>query len=361
MKAVYIHIPFCHSICTYCDFCKVFYDKKIIRSYLEALADEIKKRYNGESIKTIYIGGGTPSVLDIDELTILFKILEIFKTDNLEEFTIEANVENVTKEKLLLFKQNGVNRLSIGVQSFTPKILNILGRNHTKKMVFDAIICAKEIGIPNINVDMMYGMSEGNIHDLKNDVAMLLKLDVTHISFYSLIIEPHTKLYIDSYKEIDEDLNAKMYDYINKTLIKNNYYHYEISNYAKKGYEAVHNLVYWHNEEYYGFGLGASSFINRCRFDNTKGLNNYLKGKYNLEGHILDDREMMENEMILGLRLTKGVNKDHFYHKYHQKIEDVFPIDKLIVNRLLIDKNNFLYIPPNKLFISNSILLTFLD
>jgi oxygen-independent coproporphyrinogen-3 oxidase len=228
-------------------------------------------------------------------------------------------------------------------------------------MIVDAITWAREVGITNINIDMMYGIDGQHMNDLKKDIDMFLKLDVTHVSFYSLIIEPHTKLYIDSYNEIDEGLNAKMYDYINNTLTQNNYQHYEISNYAKEGYESKHNLVYWHNDEYYGFGLGASSFAGRHRFDNTKSLNNYIKGKYNIDGHILDDKEMMENEMILGLRLISGVNKDQFYQKYHKKIEDVFLLDRLIANGLLVDKNNFLYIPESKLFVSNSILLEFLD
>lgn len=359
MKSVYIHIPFCVSICNYCDFCKLYYDKKIINDYFDALRKEIEQTYKGEEIKTIYIGGGTPTALSLDELTILFDMLKIFKTENLVEFTIEGNVESIDKEKLMLFKKVGINRLSIGVQSFNPKILGILGRNHTIEMVNNVLRWSRDIGIDNINIDMMYGINGQTLDDLRDDLNILLNLKVPHISYYSLIIEPHTKLYIDSYPDIDEDLNATMYTYINKTLSDMNYNHYEISNYAKDGFESIHNLVYWHNLEYYGFGLGASSFIGNIRYDNTRSLNQYLNSNYILYEHILNDREMMENEMILGLRLTSGVNKNHFYEKYKKRIEDVFLLDKLIANEHLIDKDNFLYIPQDHLFISNSILIEF--
>lgn len=361
MKSVYIHIPFCHSICTYCDFCKLYYDKKLVKSYLEALDKEIRESYTGEPVRTIYIGGGTPSGLDVEELTLLFKILEIFNKSKLEEYTIECNVENTTKEKLFLFKQNGINRLSIGVQTFSNELLKVLGRNHTDKMIKDVIEYSKEAGIANINVDLIYGINGQTIDDLKYDIGMFLELDIPHVSLYSLIIEPHTKLYINSFEEIDEDLNDDMYNYINKALGDRNYHHYEISNYAKAGYESKHNLVYWHNEQYYGFGLGASSFIGNKRCDNTRSLNSYLDGLYTSAQNTLSNKEMMQNEMILGLRLTSGVNKELFYEKYGKRIGDVFPVDKLIDKQMLIDKDNFLYIPQDKLFISNSILIEFLD
>jgi oxygen-independent coproporphyrinogen-3 oxidase len=361
MKSIYIHIPFCYSICSYCDFCKIYYDKSLVTRYLEELEKEIRSIYKGEEVRTIYIGGGTPSSLSIDELEYLFRILEIFDKTKLEEYTIECNIESIDKDKLLLFKKNGVNRLSIGVQTFNEDLLKILGRNHTKEMVIEKIEAAKEIGFNNINIDLIYGINNERMDDLKFDIDTFFKLDISHISLYSLIIEPHTKLYIDNFKEMDEDLNASMYDYINKTLEDNNYIHYEISNYAKKGYESKHNLVYWHNLEYYGFGLGASSFIGNIRYDNTRSLNRYLEGNYKLNENILTDKEMMENEMILGLRLIKGVDKNHFYKKYGKRVEEVFPIQKLTDNKMLIDKNNFLYIPRDKLFISNSILIEFID
>ncbi|MDD4298846.1 MAG: radical SAM family heme chaperone HemW [Bacilli bacterium] len=360
MTSVYIHLPFCSSICTYCDFSKMYYDKKLIKPYLKALKDEIEKIYQGEEIRTIYIGGGTPNVLDMEDLQALFEILDIFNKNKIEEFTIECNSEYLNKEQLLLFKKNGINRLSIGVQSFNDKLLKVLGRNHNTDMVIKAVEEAKEIGFNNISIDIIYGINNQSMDDLKHDLDMVFTLDIPHVSFYSLIIEPHTKLYIESFEEIDEDLNEEMYRYINKVLTKNNYHHYEISNYAKEGYESKHNLVYWYNEQYYGFGLGASSYIGNIRYDNTRSLNKYLKGLYKKDEHRLESREIMENEMILGLRLIKGVNKEDFYKKYNKRIDEVFPINQLIKDNLLIDDNDYLYIPQDKLFISNYILLQFL-
>ena len=361
MKAIYIHIPFCNSICTYGDFCKLYYDKKFINDYLNSLNNEIRMNYNGEKVSTIYIGGGTPSTLDIEELKYLFKIIEIIDKSELVEYTIECNIEDLKFEKLKLFKENGINRLSIGVQSFNDKIIKILGRNHNKKMVIDMIGEAKRIGFNNINIDLIYGIYGQTLDDLNNDIKEFIKLDIPHVSFYSLIIEPHTKLYIDSFKEIDEDLNIQMYERINQVLKDNKYIHYEISNYAKEGYESKHNLVIGNNEHNYGFGLGASSYVYNVRYDNTRNIKAYINQNYVADKNILTKLETMQNEMILGLRLKNGINKDLFYKKYNKRVADIFDIDKLLQDGHLIDKNNFLYIPEDKWFVSNSILLHFID
>lgn len=361
MKSVYVHVPFCSSICTYCDFCKMFYDSKIVSQYLDELEKEIKSTYKGESIRTIYIGGGTPSALKNDELEKIFSILNTFNKDNLLEYTVECNIENIDEDKLKILKSNGVNRLSIGVQSFNNKLLTILGRNHTKENVIKTIEKVKKYGFNNINVDLIYGINGETIDDLKDDVNTFLKLDISHISLYSLIIEPHTKLFVKDFNELDEDLNALMYEYINDTLKENNYVHYEISNYAKEGFQSKHNLVYWHNEEYYGFGLGASSFVNNKRYDNTKSINRYFEGKYIANENALHTKENMQNEMILGLRLAEGVNKDNFYKKYGVEMSSIFPISSLIEKGLLKEENNYVFIPEDKLFVSNEILIEFLD
>jgi oxygen-independent coproporphyrinogen-3 oxidase len=360
MKSVYIHIPFCDDICSYCDFCKLYYKKEWANSYLESLEKEIKNTYKNEKLKTLYIGGGTPTSLSIDELKYLFEIIKIFDLSSLEEFTIEGNIESLSMSKLELFKENNITRLSIGVQTFNPKYLTYLNRHYNKEQIYEVINNAKKLGFNNINVDLIYGIPNQTLDEVKEDSNLFLQLNVSHISTYSLIIEEHTKLFVDKTKPLDEDLNYEMYQYINNTLIDNRYHHYEISNYAKVGYESKHNLVYWNNEEYYGFGLGASSFINNKRYENTRSLNEYIKGNYIKEEHVLDENEMMENEMILGLRKIEGVNINHFKEKYHKSISDVFPIRKLIHDGYLIEKDNYLFIPDKYLFISNEILIKFL-
>ena len=196
MKSVYIHIPFCNNICTYCDFCKVKYNEEWINKYLDKLEDEIIKQYKKEKIRTLYIGGGTPSILSIDELKRLFEIIKLLDLEQLEEFTFECNVESITNEKLIFLKKNNVNRLSIGIETFNEKYLELLNRHHTKEEVFEKIEMARMIGFENINVDLMYALPNETMEDLEKDVDEFLKLNVNHISCYSLMIEPNTKLYI---------------------------------------------------------------------------------------------------------------------------------------------------------------------
>ena len=298
--SIYIHIPFCNSICTYCDFCKIFYNKKYINDYLNNLEQEIKVRYKSEIVNTIFIGGGTPSSLDDEELIRLMNIIEIFKLNDNYEFTVECNIESITENKLKIMKKYGVNRISIGVESFDNSIIKLLGRNHTKKDVYNKMKIVKRY-FSNINIDLIYAAYD-DINILKSDIDCFLKLDIPHISTYSLIIEDNTMLKINGMKNIDEDIDYEMYKYIEDTLEKNNYIHYEISNYAKNGYQSKHNLVYWNNEEYYGFGLSSTSYINNERITNTKNLRKYLNGEY-LDTSVYEDKDIrMENEIMLGLR-----------------------------------------------------------
>ena len=355
-KSVYIHIPFCNSICSYCDFPKVYSNVCNKELYLDSLKKEIKEDYNGEEIRTIYIGGGTPSILSESELRKLFEMTKSLKSDNLKEFTIECNIESITEDKLKIFKEYGVTRISIGVESFQKKIISVLNRNHTKKEAINKINLVKKY-FDNINIDLMYAVPNQTLRDLKKDLKILLKLDIPHISCYSLIIEPHTVLYNKKTEYINPDLDYKMYKYICKKL--NKYHHYEISNFSKDGYESIHNLTYWNNEEYYGFGMGASGYINGKRYENTKNIHDYIKGIYKKEEHILTEKEKMEEEMFLGLRKLNGVNTKKFEKKYNKKIEDVFKINNLIEQGLLEQKDEYLYIPSKYIYTSNDIMLEF--
>lgn len=360
MKSVYIHIPFCSNICTYCDFCKMYYNEKWVDDYLNSLNLEIKSNYKGEIIETIYIGGGTPSCLNTKQLIKLFDIIKIFKFGDSVEFTFECNIENIDENKLLLLKKNNVNRLSIGVQTFNNKFLNFLNRRHTKEEVFNKINLSKKIGFNNINIDLIYALENQSIEDLNNDLDLFLKLDIDHISTYSLIIEPNTILSCRGVENIDEDLDYKMYKLINKKLTSNDYRHYEVSNYAKKNCESKHNLVYWNNNHYYGFGLGASGYIANIRYTNTRSLNNYLKGKYILDKEVLTEKEILENEFILGFRKIDGINKDSFYKKYNIKLENNQKIIQLLKEGKLIETKDSIKIHEDYIYTMNSILINFI-
>ena len=290
--SIYIHIPFCKTICSYCDFCKFYYNEKWVDNYLIALEKEIKSKYKNESIDTIYIGGGTPTSLNIKQLERLLQLTKLFNFKKIE-FTIETNVD-LSLDKIKLLKQYGVNRISIGVQTVNRKHLKFLNRNHTKEEVINLVNILKQYNF-NINIDLMYGMPNQTLKELEEDLDFVLNLDVNHISTYSLIIEPHTKIYIDNVTNIDEDLDYRMYQLINQKL--KDYIHYEISNFAKDDYYSKHNLVYWNNLEYYGFGIGASGYIDSVRYDNTRSYQNYLNGNYVLESHIdfLIDKPIAHN------------------------------------------------------------------
>jgi oxygen-independent coproporphyrinogen-3 oxidase len=357
--SIYIHIPFCNSICTYCDFCKIFYNKKYINDYLNNLEQEIKVRYKSEIVNTIFIGGGTPSSLDDEELIRLMNIIEIFKLNDNYEFTVECNIESITENKLKIMKKYGVNRISIGVESFDNSIIKLLGRNHTKKDVYNKMEIVKRY-FSNINIDLIYAAYD-DINILKSDIDCFLKLDIPHISTYSLIIEDNTMLKINGMKNIDEDIDYEMYKYIEDALEKNNYIHYEISNYAKNGYQSKHNLVYWNNEEYYGFGLSSTSYINNERITNTKNLRKYLNGEY-LDTSVYEDKDIrMENEIMLGLRKLDGIDLDRFKDKFNVSLEDIYNIDNLISEGYLVKEDNYIKINKKYMYISNEIIVRILE
>ena len=361
MKNCYIHIPFCSKICSYCDFCKMFYNKKFVSDYLDALDREIYDVYRGEELETIYIGGGTPSSLDISELKRLFSTLEMFNHSKNLEFTIECNIENTDEEKIKLFSEVGINRISFGVESFNKKNLDLLERDSSYEKVVELIKLCRKYGINNINVDLMYALPDEDIDVLRKDLEMIFSLDVEHISTYSLIIEDHTKLSINGIKNISEDLDSEMYDVICDEMKNHGYSHYEISNFCKKGYESRHNLCYWNNKSYYGFGLGASGYIDNRRYSNTRSLNDYIDGNIILEEDYLTDDDIMEYEVILNLRKKEGISLNDFYSKYEVNFSDVFDYKYLVDKKLLIFENNHLYIPEDKWYISNEIIVKLLE
>ena len=360
MRSVYIHIPFCEDICSYCDFCKMFYNEKIVDSYLDELHNEIKQIYQNDLIKSIYIGGGTPSCLSIKQLKKLFSIVNIFKKDKDFSFTIEGNFESTSNDKLLLYKENNVTRLSFGLESINENNLNFLNRKCDLERVERIIKQSKKLGF-DINIDLMYALPTEDMNILSNDLDFILSLDVNHISTYSLIIEDHTKLKIDKVKNISEDLDYLMYKTICKRLKKKGFIHYEISNFAKEGFESVHNLCYWQNEEYYGFGLGASSYLFNKRMTNTRSINKYLKGLYCCYEEILDQKDIIEYEIILRLRLKKGISLEEFFKKYHKHLLDLYNYRELLSLKLLNLEEDRLFIPEEKWYISNEIIRRLLE
>ena len=355
--SVYIHIPFCKSICSYCDFCKVLYNKEWAVNYLKKLKSEIEDRYMGESIRTIYIGGGTPSCLSLKEIEYVLLLTNLFKKNELEEFTFECNIEDITEDLLKLLKKHKVNRLSIGVESFDKENLMFMKRTSSYEDVKNKILLARNIGFNNINLDLIYAIPKEKLSTLKKDIKLLLSLEPEHISTYSLMIEDNTFLHYKKVDPITDDKDYEMYEYICKKLNKNGYKHYEVSNFSKNGYEAKHNLVYWNNLEYYGFGCGASGYVSGVRYDNTRSLTKYLNDEFRSSEQLLSEVSIMEYEVMLGLRKLDGINLQEFYDKFKVNMQDVFPIKPLIKNGDLIYKDGYIKINPKKIYVMNEILL----
>lgn len=357
MASIYIHIPFCRSICSYCDFTKVLYNRELVGPYLNELANEIEDAYEGELVETLYIGGGTPSCLSLEERMELAKIVKTFNLSKSVEFTYECNVEDITDDLLMDLKKMGVNRLSIGIESFDYCKLDFMNRVANYDDVESKIKAVREFGFSNINVDLMYGIPYEKLKDLKKDLNLMLKLKPEHISTYSLIIEDHTICKIREDENIREEEEARMYNHIVSKLEKSGYKHYEVSNFALPNYESIHNLGYWNNCEYYGFGLGASGYIKGFRYENTRSFDEYLLGHYRNEEHLVSPQEMMDNEVMLGLRKTEGINLQDFFDKYEVNIQDVYPVKPLIRNGELIYKDGYIFINPKYIYVMNEILL----
>ena len=339
--------------------------------YIDYLIKEMSmKKETLSNIKSIYVGGGSPSSLSLDLLERLFLNLRNYVDfSKLNEFTIEANPKDVTCEFISLLEKYHINRISLGVQSVRDDKLLILGRNHNFDDVTKAIKIINNSKIKNINVDYMYGV-EDTITSVLDELKTLISLPINHISCYSLILEEHTILFNKyqkgEFKSIDEDLEADIYYQICDFLKQNGFIHYEISNFAKPGYSSFHNLLYWNNEEYQALGCYGASYVGNVRSTNINNLQKYFQGIDNntlqyLEYNELSIEETIENEIMLGLRKIEGVNTEVFFNKFHKHIEDIYPITKsLIENGLLIKDNNRLFIPENKLYISNAIIMNFI-
>lgn len=349
-KAVYIHIPFCTQICHYCDFNKVFLKGQPVDDYLKALKTEMEKSFANlppENVETVFIGGGTPTALNEKQLEYLMQTINcLIDVEKEIEFTIEANPGDLTVEKLKILKNYGVNRLSIGVQSFNNNLLKAIGRNHKVEDIYKTIESVKQQGFTNISIDLMYALPNQTIQDVEFALNEFFKLDIEHCSAYSLIVEPKTIFYnLMNRGKLplpSEDEEATMYQMIMEQMESHGYHQYEISNYAKKGFKSKHNLVYWDNDHYYGFGAGAHSYINGKRRSNIGPINHYLKaiekGRLPIREEIsLTVKEQMEEEMFLGLRKTAGVSQKKFYQKFSIDVLEYYreEIEKLIQDGLL--------------------------
>ncbi|WP_368650681.1 radical SAM family heme chaperone HemW [Bacillus inaquosorum] len=339
MKSAYIHIPFCEHICHYCDFNKYFIQSQPVDEYLNALEQEMINtiaKTGQPDLKTIFIGGGTPTSLSEEQLKKLMdKIIRVLKPSSaLSEFAVEANPDDLSAGKLKILKEAGVNRLSFGVQTFEDDLLEKIGRVHKQKDVFASFERAREIGFDNISLDLMFGLPGQTLKHLDHSLNTALSLDAEHYSVYSLIVEPKTVFYNLMQKGRlhlpPQEQEAEMYEMVMSRMEAHGIHQYEISNFAKAGMESNHNLTYWSNEEYFGFGAGAHGYISGTRTVNVGPVKHYIdliaeKGFPYRDTHEVTTEEQIEEEMFLGLRKIAGVSKKRFAEKYGRSLDELFP------------------------------------
>ena len=330
--SAYVHIPFCTQICYYCDFSKVFIKNQPVDSYLEHLLEEFRS-YDIQKLRTLYIGGGTPTALSASQLEVLLDgLTKNLDLSVLEELTIEANPGDLDADKIAILKNSAVNRVSLGVQTFDNKMLKKIGRSHLEKDIYENIDRLKLAGFDNISIDLIYALPGQTMEQVKENVAKAIGLDIPHMSLYSLILENHT-VFMNRMRRgklplPKEELEAEMFEYIIAELERAGFEHYEISNFSKIGFESRHNLMYWDNAEYYGIGAGASGYVNGIRYKNHGPIRHYLsaveEGNARITEEHLSQKEQMEEEMFLGLRKKSGVSMARFEEKFGRSFDELY-------------------------------------
>ncbi|ADH99873.1 radical SAM family heme chaperone HemW [Salisediminibacterium selenitireducens] len=337
--AIYIHIPFCEQICHYCDFNKFYLKSQPVDEYVEDLITEMgiyaDEHDEKEPVQSVYIGGGTPTSMSEKQLAkVIHDVRELFPLSESCEFTVEANPGSCDASMMKGLYNAGVNRLSIGVQTFDETLLSAINRDHEPGDAQKTVDMAREAGITNLSIDLMFGLPGQTMEQWKQTLKAALSLPITHISAYSLKIEPKTVFYqMQKKRQLrlpDEDLEADMFEELVANAKRTGFQHYEISNFAKPGFESRHNLVYWDNCEYYGFGAGAHGYLNGKRYANHGPLPKYMKAvsageRPKREEHQVSSDAQKEEFMFMGLRKMAGVSLDDFEARYHTTMEETFP------------------------------------
>ena len=365
VKSAYIHIPFCKSKCKYCSFVSgTDLEKKL--GYFYSLLKEIDYYYNNDPLKTLYIGGGTPSVMSGQELS---KIINKFCLEDGAEVTVEINPNDVNHEYMQELKTVGVNRISMGAQSFDDNILKLIGRRHSADEIYKAVEITKNSGFENISLDLIYGLPNQTVEGFRHDLEEIVSLDIKHLSLYGLKIEEGCYFYDHMPDNIpSDDIQADMYVMAGEVTGASGFEHYEISNYSKKGYNSKHNTNYWKCGSYYGFGLSAHGYVDGVRYSNTVDIDEYMDSPVEREfGKFLTKQEMLEERIFLGFRLFEGINvkeiNTDFGIDFYQKYKNT--LDKYLLSGHVEETENGYRLSDNKdtngFLLSNIILSEFIE
>ncbi len=373
--SAYIHIPFCEHICYYCDFNKVFLEGQPVDEYIQSLLTEIRltlEKHPTKVSETIYIGGGTPTSLTAKQLDVLLTgIHRYLPTHTTKEFTVEANPGDLTAEKLDVFKAHGVNRLSMGVQTFDDRLLKKIGRKHSVQDVYDTIKLLEKKQFDNVSIDLIYALPGQTLESFRDTLTKALAFDLPHYSMYSLILENKT-MFMNWVRQgrlelPTQEAETQMFEEAIIAMAQSGHHQYEISNFAKKGKESMHNLVYWDNEHYFGFGAGASGYLNQKRYKNYGPIQHYMKPLKEQRLPIFETEEIsranqIEEEMFLGLRKIEGVSLRRFEEKFNKKLTTVYQhvIAELQQQQLAVLEEDYFRLTPKGLFIGNDVFEKFL-
>ena len=363
---VYVHIPFCKHKCEYCDFISYCNKDEQIEEYIEALKKEIKMQNIQSWITTIYIGGGTPSYIDSKYIKEIMKEIRKKNVHKEAEITIEVNPGTVNEDKLRDYMECGINRLSIGLQVVQDNLLKQIGRIHNYNQFLETYKLARKLGFKNINVDLMLGLPNQRIKDLKESLDEIIKLQPEHISVYSLIVEEGTpiakKIESGELELPSDNMERNMYWYVKNTLELRGYKHYEISNFAKRGYESKHNMNCWNQSQYFGFGVSAHSYRDITRYSNTTNIDEYIKNiksdnlaKNRIIHEIQKEHDIEKEYMLLGLRKIKGIKINDFKSKFVKNPIYVFrkELKKLSDENLIAVDANSIRLTPRGIDLAN--------
>ncbi len=374
-RSAYIHIPFCEHICFYCDFNKVFLEGQPVDEYVTRLLDEISLTLAKQPITaspTIYIGGGTPTSLNEAQLDALLSgVVSRFPMETVKEFTIEANPGDLTKGKLQVMKNYGIDRLSMGVQTFDDRLLKKIGRKHSAQDVYDTLALLDKEGFHNISIDLIYALPGQTLEGFSDTLVQALAFDLPHYSLYSLILENKT-MFMNWVRQgrmelPSQEVEVAMFEQTIEAMEKSGHHQYEISNFAKPGFESKHNLVYWNNEEYFGFGAGASGYVDQTRYRNFGPIQHYLNPLREQTLPIMEQEPIarvnqIEEELFLGLRKQTGVSKAHFETKFSTTIDVLYRpvLDELIAKGWLIETKEAIALTKAGMFVGNEVFERFL-
>ncbi len=373
--SAYIHIPFCEHICYYCDFIKVFLEGQPVDEYVEMLLKEMAIMMECRPVnelETLYVGGGTPTSLAAKQLDrLLSGAREILPFNEGKEFTVEANPGDLTREKLQVMKNYGVNRLSMGVQTFDNRLLKKIGRKHTAEDVYETMRFLEAENFSNVSIDLIYALPGQTLEGYLDTLERALALDLPHYSLYSLILENKT-MFMNWVRQgrlqlPDQETETRMFEETIAAMEKHQRRQYEISNFGLAGHESQHNLMYWNNDHYFGFGAGASGYLDHTRYRNKGPIQHYLRPLREGELPVLEREELsrknqIEEEMFLGLRKKVGIEKQHFLQRYGQSIESLYQsvLDELVAEELLVNEEDRVYLTQKGTFLGNNVFERFL-